>query len=251
MFAAVIVFVPGYALGWAVGGSGNRSWGAYVGGVLALFASSVVAIYFQAALVIGANERADGRDPTVRGVLDQAWARRGRIISWALFSTTVGIAIRALEQRLGILGRILGVLGGVAWAIASFFVVPVLIAEDLAPIAAVKRSAQLLSDVWGTSLRTTLRFGLIQLALILPTIVAIIAGIAAVATGSTIGIAVGLVLLLIGVAALIGLSMIFAAITTYARALIYRYATGRPVPGIDPHLFAGAFRTKRSRRGFA
>lgn len=251
LFAAAVLFVPGFALGWTLGGGQHDSWGGWVGGVFAAFAASVVAIYFQAALVIGANERADGGDPTLRSVLGRAWDRRGRILSWAALTTSVGVAIRAVEQRLGILGNILGFLGGIAWAIASFLVVPVLVAEDLGPIAAVKRSAQLIRDTWGTSLRTTLRFGLIQLLLLVPAIAVVVIGVVAFVSGSTVGVTAGILLILAGVVAVLVLCTIFSAISTYARALIYRYATGRTVPGIDPQLFAGVFRQKRSRRRFA
>ncbi len=62
-------------------GGRHRDWGGWVGAVFAAFAASVVAIYFQTALVIAANERADGGDPTLRGVLAAPWAGRGRIRS--------------------------------------------------------------------------------------------------------------------------------------------------------------------------
>lgn len=251
LFAAIILFVPGFALGWAASGGKNSSWGGGVGAVLAAFAASVVAIYFQAALVIAANERADGGDPTVRSALGQAWSHKGKILSWAALTTTVGMAIRALEQRFGAVGTILGFLGGIAWAIASFLVVPVVVAENLGPIDAVKRSSELIRQQWGTGLRTTLRFGVIQFLLFLPTIAAIVIGIVAVGSGSTVGTVIGVVLIVAGVAALLALSMIFSAISTYARALIYRYAVGRPVPGIDPQLFGGVFSLKGGRRGIA
>jgi hypothetical protein len=251
LIAALVLFVPGFAIGWAASGGNQNSWGAWVGGVFAAFAASVVSIYFQAALVIGAYERADGGDPTLRGVLAQAWTHKGKILSWAALTTTVGVAIRTLEQRLGAVGNILGFLGGIAWAVASFLVVPIVVVENLGPIDAVKRSAELIRQTWGTSLRTTLRFGLIQLLFFLPTIVVFVIGVILVASGSTIGIAVGIVLILAAVIAFLILAMVFSAISTYARALIYRYATGRPVPGISPQLFAGVFRTKGTRRGFA
>ena len=250
-FAAVILFAPGFAIGWFVGGDQHHSWGGWLGGVFAAFAASVVSIYFQAALVIGANQRADGGDPTVRGVLAEAWTHRGRILSWAALTTTVGVAIRSLEQRLGILGNILGFLGGVAWAIASFLVVPVVVVENLGPIDAVKRSAQLIRETWGISLRSTVRFAFTYILITLAPIAVIVVGIVALASGSNVGIAVGIVLVVVGFAALVAVLMVFSAISTYCRALIYRYATGRPVPGIDPRLFAGVFRQKGTRRGFA
>jgi len=251
LFAAIMLFVPGFALGWAISPGHQKSWGGWVGGALAAFAASVVSIYFQAALVIGACERADGGNPTMRGVLAQAWTHKRRILSWAALTTTVGMAVRALEQRFGAIGAILGFLGGVAWAVASFLVVPIVVVEDLGPIDAVKRSAQLVRQTWGASLRTTLRFGFIQLALVLPTLIVGVIGVVLVAKGTAAGEAVGVGLILAAVIALLATAMVFSAIATYARALIYRYATGRPVPGVDPQLFVGVFRAKRQRRGFA
>jgi hypothetical protein len=134
--------------------------------------------------------------------------------------------------------------------------VPVLIAEDLGPIDAVKRSARLIRETWGTSLRTTLRFGVLQMPAVLAPLALVAIGVAAMArgsgsSGSSVIVAVGGLLVLIGVVAFIALAMVFSAVSTYARALIYRYATGRDVPGVDPLLFAGAFRQRRGRRGIA
>lgn len=252
LVAAALLFVPGWLVGSALGGTDHHSWAGTVGGLFAAAAATVAGIYFQAALVIGANERADGGDPTLRSCLRGAWERRGRILSWGLLSASVGVAIRALERRLGILGSILGFLGGLAWAIASFLVVPVVVAEDLGPIASIQRSAQLIKSTWGTSLRTTLRFGFLQFVLMLAPVIVGVVGITALASGTTVGTAIGILLVVAAVVAFIGLAMVFTAIGSYARALIYRYATGRAVPGVDPALFSGVFQPKkRNRRRFA
>lgn len=248
LLAAVILFVPGWFLGAAIGGTQQNSWSGTFGGVLAVFAATIVGIYFQAALVIGANERADGGDPTFGGCLRSAWAVRGPIVRWGLLTATVGIAIRALEERLGFLGSIIGFLGGLAWAIASFLVVPVLVAEDLGPVEAVKRSSQLIKSNWGTSLRTTLRFGVVQFVLTMVPVLVAVVGAVALSSGSTAGTAIGVVLILAAIAGFLALAMVFAAIGSYARALIYRFASGQPVPGIDPRLFVGVFQPKRRRR---
>ena len=249
--AAGILFVPGWFLGDSLGGPNHHSWAGSLGGVLAAVAATVVGVFFQAALVIGANERADGGDPTLRSCLRAAWAQRNLILSWGLLSATVGVVIRGLERRFGFVGTLLGFLGGLAWAIASFLVVPVLVAEGLGPVASVKRSAQLIKTTWGTSLRTTLRFGLIQFALTLVPMVVFIIGVTIVASSSSVGTVVGVLLIVVAALSLIALSMIFAAVGFYARALIYRYATNRPVPGIDPMLFSGVFTPKgRASRGF-
>jgi uncharacterized membrane protein len=62
------------------------------------------------------------------------------------------------------------------------------------------------------------------------------------------GVAVGIPLAIAGLCWLLFLAMIFSAVFAYARALIYRYATGLAVSGVDPDLILGAFADKKSRR---
>src|SRR3954454_19043969 len=69
LVAAGLLFVSGWFLGCALGGTDHHSWAGSLGGLFAAGAATVAGIYFQAALVIGANERADGGDPTLRGCL--------------------------------------------------------------------------------------------------------------------------------------------------------------------------------------
>ena len=57
----------------------------------------------------------------------------------------------------------------------------------------------------------------------------------------------GIVILAISIVALFALGAVFAAVSTYARALIYRYATGLAVPGVAPEVFGGAFVAKKRR----
>jgi hypothetical protein len=240
----VILFVPGFAIGRAAGGSDDVA--AVVGGILGLFVASATGIFFQAALVAGASMRADGIEPTLGTALAAAGRHWRQILGWAALSTVVGTTVRVVEQRLGIIGTLIGFLGGLAWAIATFFAVPVLVIEGVGPIEAVKRSSGIIKQVWGTSVRTTLRFGIIQVALVLVPMIVLFAGVITLLAGP---LAVGAFLVVVGALALIGFGIVLGAISTYARTLIYRYATGRPVPGIEPALFAGAFRPKRRWRG--
>ena len=47
--------------------------------------------------------------------------------------------IQAIEERFGILGRIIASLIGAAWNVVTFLTVPIIVFEDLGPIAALKR----------------------------------------------------------------------------------------------------------------
>ena len=119
-------------------------------------------------------------------------------------------------------------------------------------IEGLKRSARTIRETWGTSLRTTLRFGFLGFALTFLPLVAVMVGFFRIADGAgasdTGTIAIGAVIAGIGFFALIVIASALSAVNTYAYAVIYRWTTGRPVPGIDPALFAGAFTARRGRR---
>jgi hypothetical protein len=241
LLAAGTLFVPGWLLGTRLGYPDNGA--VILGAVFALFGLATVSIYFQAALVIGANMQADGYTPTLGTVLAAAWQRKGDILAWAFVSTTAGVVIRAIEQRLGLLGRLLGIAAGLAWAIATYLVVPVIIAEGLGPIDAVRRSSAIIKQRWGIGLRTTLRFGLIQFVLLLVPLFLIVCGAVTMSSGGGMA-ALGLLILLAGIVVLFAMSSVFSAITTYAQTMIYRHAVGRPVP-IPVELMDGAFQRRR------
>ncbi len=60
---------------------------------------------------------------------------------------------------MGWVGRLVVRLIGVAWTLASYFVVPVLAEEDLGPIEALRRSADLFRETWGEQVDGDLLFG--------------------------------------------------------------------------------------------
>src|SRR5438876_11048461 len=99
-----------------------------------------------------------GGNWTFRDGIELAWARKGTISQWAFVAATIGMILRALEERMGLIGRLVMRIIGIAWAVACYFVVPVLAFEDLTPIAAIKRSSRLFRDTWGEKVIGGLRF---------------------------------------------------------------------------------------------
>lgn len=247
--AYLAFFVPGLILQIS---SHHSHYFVYPFVIVGGFFASVIGIFFQAALIAGAYQRADGYDPTVGGALAVAWRMRRQVLGWAVFTSSVGAVVRIVEQRLGIFGRLLGFLGGIAWAVATFFAVPAIVAEGLGPVEALKRSAHTIRETWGTSVRTTLRFGVLGFVLTIVPLLVTIGGVVVLVTSwnssSNAGVAAGLLVAVVGFLALVGLGAVLSAVGTYARAMIYRWTTGKPVPGIDPALFAGAFAARRGRR---
>src|SRR6202044_2482680 len=205
--------------------------------IIALACGSVVAtaatVIFNVALVFAATDRIEGRTPTIGGALAQAWGRRRVIFSWGLLSAGGGAPIRLLEQRLGLVGRLIGFAGGLAWAVATFLVIPVLAFEDVGPIEAVKRSSSILKARFGTIARGGLRFGFLFLGLSLGALAVLAIGVVCIAKHAWV---VGVPVAVLGFVLLIGVSMYAQAAGMYMRTILYRFATDQPIPdiGVDP-----------------
>lgn len=183
-----------------------------------------VIVFFNVALVGVANSRLMGGNWTFRDGMELAWARKGTILQWALVAATVGMILRTLEERLGLIGRLVMRMIGVAWALACYFVVPVLAFEDLTPIAAIKRSSKLFRDTWGEKVIGGLSFSLVSLVLMLPGF-----GLwfVAIVLGGIKGLLAGFALLTLYV---VMLSVMMSAVQGIFNAALYRYACFQQVP---------------------
>ena len=195
-----------------------------------IIASSFIGVYFNVALAFAANEQIEGRTIGVRLALGMAWSRRRVVFSWAFLSAVIGLVIQLVESRLGVFGRLLGVLGGLAWAVASFLVIPVLAFEDVGPIEALKRSSHLIKATFGTIARGALRFGMMFLGWSLLALAVIVAGVVVVLSGTP---ELGVPIAALGVIGFFVTLMYLAAAGMYMRTILYRYATHQPLPNLD------------------
>src|SRR5215471_7013325 len=128
----IVIAVAAMAAGFGLTASHlpQRGPGLYIPAFLFYVVTYTIGIFFQAAVVAGATERMRGGDPTVSSALAAAARRIGPILMWAVVAATVGMILRAIQDRVGFLGRILAGLMGVAWSLATFFIVPVLVLEE-------------------------------------------------------------------------------------------------------------------------
>ena len=203
-----------------------------------------VIFYFNVALVGATMIRLDGGAPTVRDGLAIANGRLGAILGYAVIAATVGMILRAIQERVGFLGRIIVGMLGVGWTVATFLVVPVLVARDKGPIESIKDSAALLKQTWGENVigqaGMSAFFGLLYVALCIGG-----AGLLVLAAyaGSTALIA--LVLVAFVLLLLTGL-LVHSALAGIYSAALYRYAAnGEAGLGFDNGVLAGAFQPKK------
>lgn len=207
------------------------------------FVNYFVVVFFNVGLVSCAMIRFKGGNPTFGDGMQAAFARLPQIIAWAFLAATVGMILRTLEERFKGLGRFVVGLIGLAWSIATYFVVPVLAAEGVGPIDAVKRSAGVLRKTWGESLVGNISMGLAGFLLSLPGIALLFGGIAAgVALNSIVA---GVLISALGLIYLLLLSVVMSAMQQIFLAGTYLYATeGVVAPGFTEDLFRDAFRHK-------
>lgn len=154
-----------------------NSWLFYVGLAIVYFVTFFVSIYFNAAVMGAAMIRLNGGNPTISDGLKVASKNVRRIAGWALLTATIGLVLRAIAERFGIVGRIVAGVGGAAWGIVTYLVVPVLIFEKIGPWAAVKRSGSLLKQKWGEAAGGYFTLGGIFVLLALPGVLLILLGV--------------------------------------------------------------------------
>lgn len=111
-----------------------------------------VVFFANTALVGAALMRLRGGKPTVATGFHLALRHSRAILGYALLAATVGMVLRTLSERAGILGRLGAGLIGLAWNVATYLVAPILIIEKVGPVEAVKRSTALLQRTWGEQL---------------------------------------------------------------------------------------------------
>lgn len=224
-------------------GTSSESFPLYILMVVIILVGTMITIYFNTALSAAVLQEMDGQESTFKSGLAAANQRKGTIIQWAVISTTVGLILSALRERGGIAGAIASWIGGMAWGLATFFVIPVLAARDIGPVDAIKESAGLLRRTWGEQVIGGAGVGLFGFIITLPIfIVAVVIAGVGIVSGSLIVaipcVAIGLALGLLAIGVMTSLSAIF-------RTVVYRWATAHEVaPGYERGLLETAFARK-------
>jgi len=217
----------------------------YVVGFLYYLVLYTVVFFFNTALIGAAMIRLEGGDPTVRDGLEVAFNKLGAILEYAAIAATVGMILRALEERAGFVGRIVIGLIGIAWNLATYLAVPVLVTKDVSAFDAVKESASLFKKTWGEQVVGNAGIGLATFVLLLlMTLVAVPLLMAAAALAPALAVAVGLSLL----GGYLCLILISSALNGIYCTALYRYATtGDPGQHFNPEMMRQAFRPRGRR----
>jgi len=128
-------------------------WGSLYLLPLYLF-SMFLATFFNVAFYSEIIAALNGHGVSFRRGLRLAWGRLPSILAWSLLAGLVGWLIRAIEQKLPLVGRIVMGLIGMAWSVAAVFAIPVIIQEQPMrnPLKILQQSVATLKRTWGEGL---------------------------------------------------------------------------------------------------
>jgi hypothetical protein len=203
-----------------------------------------VIFFFNSALVGAAMIRLDGGDPTLADGFRIASSRIVQILGYAAIAATVGLILRLIEERAGFIGRWIAGLLGLAFTVATFLVVPILVSRDVGPLDAVKESAALLKKTWGENVIGTAGMGLVFFLVYLCVCgIGMVFVFGAAQTGSAAAVILVCAILVL---TFIAVALVQTALQGVYSAALYRYATGGNVgAAFSATLLADAFKPKR------
>jgi Family of unknown function (DUF6159) len=205
--------------------------------------SYTVMMFFNSALISVALKRLDGESASISEGFQAALANLPAIVGYAMIAATVGTILRAIEERVGLIGRIVVALIGAGWTLATAMTLPVLVEENLGPVEAISRSLDLLKRNWGENLIGNGGISLGVAVVAIPVmIIAVFIMFAAIATKAVATIALGMLFFAV---TMLALGLVSTTLHTIYTAALYRFATGyKDNDGIDGDLLAAAYRQK-------
>ncbi len=167
--------------------------------------------------------------------------RLPQIFAWALVSSVIGFILNALRgKKEGPMNFVVGLIGA-GWAVAVYFVVPVLVSEKLGPWAAIKRSVSVIKKTWGEALVAEVGFGVFYGMIGFIIVLFVMAGAMLFEPYPSVSITI----LATGALFLILCGLVFSTLGSILKAALYVYAVEGKLPDqFDPDLIKGAFKSE-------
>jgi len=188
-----------------------------------IFGANFIIVFFNSALISAALKDCEER-PKYFFSLSHALKHVHHIFFlWSIIVTIMGLIFAAIKAN----GRNRGGFGGMmtqifasfleaGWAMMTFFVVPIIVSENMSPISAIKRSSSLFKQTWGNQVAANFGFGIFQIiALLISLGIGWFFGL----INGTFGIAIGLL------CATASISIIYTLEGIY-KAALYEHALG-------------------------
>jgi hypothetical protein len=213
-------------------------------GFLFYFCQYAVIVFFNSALVGAATIRLEGGDPTFSDGIRIARGKLPAILGYAAIAASVGVVLKALKDRdNNLIVRLIGGGLGVAWTLATYLVVPVLVNRDIGPVDALKESVALMKKTWGENILGNASIGGVFFLIITAVL---LVGVALAILAWQLAPAAGIAVAVVAIIALLALGTAQSALGGIYSAVLYRYAVaGETPPAFRGFALESAFAPKR------
>ncbi|SEI53663.1 hypothetical protein SAMN05444271_102102 [Halohasta litchfieldiae] len=157
-----------------------------------------------------------------------AWERKTEIAVWSVISAVVGVILRSLERSDSMLTRLVAGFFALGWTITTFFVIPVIVFEDVSPSELFSKSAGTFRETWGETLSSNFGIGLVQFGLWLVGMGVVVAvGVGLFSLVPAVGTTT-VVLGAVGVS--VGVYLVGQTVQGITKTALYIYAAERTIP---------------------
>lgn len=199
--------------------------------------------FFNVALVEELLKSIEGQKVSITRGLSSALGKFGKIFKFAFGMAGVAVMVSLVQSKKGAY-RLVGEALELGWNLATYFVVPILVIDELGPIDAVVKSFKLITRTWGKQIMANFAIGAIFFipgAIILAVLVGLGVLIAA-----QINLAVALVVTVpLVVILFIIIDLFQSSISQIFTVVLYKYVTkGEAVGGFNRETLGKAFVAK-------
>jgi hypothetical protein len=213
---------------WAVNPDGSFTSSYLMFSFVGYMLLSIVVVFWNCAIIANANIRLTGGNPSFADGISAAVKRLPIIVLWGVIAGTVGLLLKALEgaarssdnDAMKAVAMLVHLIGGLAWWVMTFFMLPHLILEGQPVGQSLKSSKDMFFRTWGENITSGLGIGLVGFVIGIPLVVLTIA----------LFVTIGPAGLLVG-AILLGLLVAWVnAAEQVAVVALYRFATDGKMP---------------------
>jgi Family of unknown function (DUF6159) len=210
------------------------------------FTSMFLATFCNVAFYHEIMQALNGHAVSVRRGFQFAGMRWRAVLMWSLFAGLVGYLIQMIEQRVGLLGKIITGFIGFAWSVACIFIIPTLVrdTETTNPVELLRHSSGTLKRTWGELVVGFVGFNVAAALIMIPVFICMFVGTLA---GYHHHILLLTPLLMVPVMFLIALplSWLKNVVNAVYRCALFIYATEGVIPEpFDKDLLDSAWKVK-------
>ena len=211
------------------------------------FCTYTVILFCNTALLSCAKLRFEGGQPTFSGGIRAGMSNLKAILLFAAIGGTIGVILKQLEEKLGIVGWLMRRLLGGAWSIISYFALPVMIFEHKSPKEAILRSREIMQATWGEAVGAYIGFSALSYLVAAVVVAEVSLSVVATCASNTavpvmLGLGVAFVIVILA-------SIVTSCLSQIFQAALYIYATTKELPScFDSQMLEEAFMPRKGRK---